>query len=369
MKITRSRFIIILITLLVSFTGCNTGTYVSKERPGQKKILFLIYNQALDPIGLVSILLKELRSMGHEAHNLPSAPARHKNSKKGLNLYGSGFFISEDGLFITAHHVIEQAETITIRKMNGNSFRAEVLIEDPLTDIAILSVLDEQKEKHWLPLGNYHNANIGDEVKVIGYPIPYLLGSQPKLTAGFISANAGFRGDPTKFEIRAPLQLGYSGAAILNTRNEVVGIASEQLSGFSFLTETGPLPPDINFGAKIDCAKTLIELCLEDKVLRKDPNTNNLEDVINSTALVLINTQTVPASFYPMGPDQTVLFEFSTIFGYYLIHYTLFEFNKKWTDSEVCEILLTGYIAGAPGSSPGDIVEIIKQEMRIKAKS
>jgi len=304
--------------------------------------------------------------MGYEAQNLGSAQVKKRNEKKNQRVYGSGFFISESGLFITACHVIERAETIILRKLNGDSSRAEILIDDPLTDIAVLSTTEEKKVEHWLSLGNYHHANIGDEIKVIGYPVPNLVGSMPKLTAGFISSNVGLQGDPTKFAVRAPLVLGCSGAAILNARNEVIGIASEQVSDFTFLTHTGPLPPDINLGIKIDYARTLLEVSLEENISWKSSNIRNLEDAINSTALVLVNTRKVPEDFQSKKPDRSILVEISNIYGYYIIHYTLFEFNKKWTVKDTCEVLVSEYIAGAPGSGPYEIVETIIKEMRIK---
>jgi len=366
MKIPRLLLIIILLLPLITYLGYPPATCISKERSAGKNTLFLVYSYTIDPIGLVDVLVKKIRLMGYEAQNLSPPPGKRRNKEKNQSVYGSGFFISESGLFITACHVIERAETIILKKLNGDSSRAEIFIDDPLTDIAILSTTDKKKEDHWLSLGNYHNANIGDEVKAIGYPVPNLVGSIPKLTTGFISPDVGLQGDPTKFAVRAPLVLGYSGAAILNTRNEVIGIASEQISDFTFLTHTGPLPPDINLGIKIDYARTLLEISLEENMSWKNSNIINLEDAINSTALVLVNTREVPEDFQSKKPGRSILVDISNIYGYYIIHYTLFEFNRKWTAKDTCEVLASEYIAGAPGSDPYELVEEIIKEMRIK---
>jgi hypothetical protein len=321
----------------------------------------------VDPVGLEDVFLKEIRLMGYEVQILSLAPAQNGNEKKAQVFYGSGFFISEDGLFITAYHVIEQAETIILRKANGSLFRARILIEDPVNDIAILSTIGEQEEDYWLHLGNSHSINIGDRIRVIGYPVPNLVGPKPKLAAGFISLDAGIRGDPTRFEIRAPLNLGYSGAAIVNTHNEVIGITSEQANAeWFFLGRTGPLPPDINFGVKINYARMLLEICLGEEVLRKGPKSTSLEDKINSTALVLVNTQDVPADFQSKRPDRIILVELSRAYFYYILQYTIFEFNKRWAEV-FGEVLATGYIGGAPTSNPTEIFEAFIKEMRIKA--
>ena len=134
MKITRLFFFTILFFLLKIFLACTTTTPVSKEDPAGEKPLFLLHNETGALIDFVDIFLKEMRLLGCEVKELSSASAQDGNEKdKGF--YGSGFFISENGLFLTAYHVIEQAETIILRKINGKLFMAKVLIQDPINDI------------------------------------------------------------------------------------------------------------------------------------------------------------------------------------------------------------------------------------------
>ncbi len=367
MKATRLVILIALFFLLKTFLGCTESIYVPKESPSRMGTLFLIHNRTVDPIGVVDLLLKEIRLMGYEAQDLRVSPAQNENTEEDQFFYGSGFFISKDGLLITAHHVIEWAETIIIKKINGDSFRAKVLLEDPVHDIAVLSGIGEQKADYWLPLGNYHNAHIGEEIKVVGYPVPDLVGTKPMLAEGFISSDAGIGGDPTRFEISAPLNLGCSGAAILNRHNEVIGIASEQSNDeWVLLTRAGPLPPDINFAVKINYAKKLLDAFPGKKLPQKISKSIRFEDAVKSTALVLINTQKVPAAFHSKQWNRIILVEFSRMYMCYIIQYTLFEFNNRRDYNVSGEVSNSGYIGGTPVSHADEMVEALIKELRTK---
>ena len=53
---------------------------------------------------------------------------------------GSGFIISGDGQIVTNHHVVDGAETVTVKLADGRSFDATVMGSDPMTDIALLKI-------------------------------------------------------------------------------------------------------------------------------------------------------------------------------------------------------------------------------------
>jgi len=318
----------------------------------------------VDSIGLVDFFIKEITLLGYKIQDVSMPLEEDGDPEENEGFYGSGFFISENGLFVTAYHVIEQARTIILRTINGRTVRAEVLIEDPSNDLAILSAVEGQNVESWLPLGDSDYTKIGDRINIVGYPVPNLIGANPEFASGFISADSGIGDDPTRFEFRAPIQLGCSGGAILNTRNEVIGITSEQTNDeWVLVTRTGTLPADINIGVKANYARVLLEL-YSAAFPWKTSSHASLEDAINSSALVLINTQNIPADIQSAGRHRIILVEFSRAFLCYILQYTIFEFNEKRNDIVVGEILTSGYIGGVPISNPYEIVEAFIKEMR-----
>jgi len=56
---------------------------------------------------------------------------------------GSGVIIKPDGYIVTNNHVIEGASEISVTLENNSSYKAKVIGADPVTDIALLKI-DEQ---------------------------------------------------------------------------------------------------------------------------------------------------------------------------------------------------------------------------------
>ena len=51
---------------------------------------------------------------------------------------GSGFIYDDEGLVLTNHHVVAQAEAIRVRMQDGHEYDADVVASDPATDVAVL---------------------------------------------------------------------------------------------------------------------------------------------------------------------------------------------------------------------------------------
>ena len=164
-------------------------------------------------------------------------PREYERLVEGI---GSGFIISNDGVVITNQHVTEGADQIVVTTRNGTDFPAELLGEDPLTDIAVLKI--EASELPTAPLGTSKDLTIGEWVLAIGNPYAYLLGnSEPTVTAGVVSA-VGRNLLPTRdqpgvyvdmIQTDAAINPGNSGGPLANVLGEVVGVNS------SILTSSG----------------------------------------------------------------------------------------------------------------------------------
>ena len=54
---------------------------------------------------------------------------------------GTGFFVTDDGLFVTNYHVIDGAEKITVvNTQTGDKHDGRLVAKDPVNDIAVLRV-------------------------------------------------------------------------------------------------------------------------------------------------------------------------------------------------------------------------------------
>ena len=71
--------------------------------------------------------------------NFSKTLARITVSGKAQSL-GSGFIIDAEGIVVTNHHVIENAEEIRVILADETSFTAKVLGQDKKTDIAVLKI-------------------------------------------------------------------------------------------------------------------------------------------------------------------------------------------------------------------------------------
>jgi S1-C subfamily serine protease len=175
---------------------------------------------------------------------------------------GSGFFISEDGLLLTAAHVIVDDNPIQV-KVGETELPARIVRMDVVNDIAILKVTGAF---HYLPLGNSTGVKLGSMIFTIGYPEPHVQGLEPKLTKGEINSLAGLHDDPRKFQISAPIQPGNSGGPIIDEMGNVIGIVDSSLDVGKTLALTGGVPQNVNYAVKINYARLLLETISNSKL-------------------------------------------------------------------------------------------------------
>ena len=166
-----------------------------------------------------------------------AVPRAYEREVQGI---GSGFIISSDGLVITNQHVTEGAAEIIVTTRDGTDYSAELLGEDPLTDIAVLRI--DADDPPTVAIGSSQDLAIGEWVVAFGNPFAYLLGnSEPTVTAGVVSAvnrNLLPSQDQTGIYVNmiqtdAPINPGNSGGPLANALGEIVGVNS------SILTQSG----------------------------------------------------------------------------------------------------------------------------------
>lgn len=136
---------------------------------------------------------------------------------------GSGVIVDADqGYIVTNHHVIENANRISVKLKDGRQFTAKLIGSDAATDIALLQV--KAKRLTALPIGNSDQLQVGDFVIAIGNPF----GLGQTVTSGIVSALGRSGRSRDKFEnfiqTDASINPGNSGGALINTKGELIGI-------------------------------------------------------------------------------------------------------------------------------------------------
>ncbi len=133
--------------------------------------------------------------------------------------YGSGAIISEDGLIITSHHVIDGNPTVIVRLADNRQFTADVIASDEQTDIALLKV--DATGLIPLQIGNSDLVEVGESVCAVGNPY----GLAGTVSWGYISAIG--RKDLAEQEYLqhdAILHSGFSGGPLVNVKGELIGL-------------------------------------------------------------------------------------------------------------------------------------------------
>ena len=143
---------------------------------------------------------------------------------------GSGVIVDADeGYILTNHHVVENADGITVTLVDNRSLEARVVGSDPGSDIAVLQVDPDGLTE--MPLGDSDNVRVGDFVLAIGNPF----GLHHTVTAGIVSGLGRTGINPEGYEdfiqTDASINPGNSGGALVSFNGELVGINSAILSG------------------------------------------------------------------------------------------------------------------------------------------
>ena len=141
---------------------------------------------------------------------------------------GSGFFFSNDGLILTADHVVRSSKTVTVETRDGTELEATVIRRDRDADLAVLKV--SARASHCLPLSS-QLPQIGAEVFAFGAPAGEKLAFS--VTKGIVSGIREIDGQQL-LQTDAAVNPGSSGGPLINANGEVVGVVTGGLTKKEF---------------------------------------------------------------------------------------------------------------------------------------
>jgi len=162
---------------------------------------------------------------------------------------GSGVLFDAEGYLLTNHHVVRNADRVTVRLTDAKGvrrdFNAEVVGIDPHTDTALVKIDPQKFPLVHAPLGDSDKVALGDWIVAIGNPFR-LTGT---VTLGIVSGlHRQVRANLIEdyIQVDAAVNPGNSGGPLLNTKGEVVGLVelgTIPSTGIGFAVPTNLVAP------------------------------------------------------------------------------------------------------------------------------
>jgi S1-C subfamily serine protease len=177
--------------------------------------------------------------LGRLSNDLASAVESAGGSAVTVNarrrMPATGIVWSADGLIVTANHVVERDDELTVGLPDGRTVDAKLIGRDPGSDLALLKI-----EAGDLTPATRSDTEIkpGHLVLAIGRPGP----SGPMASFGVVSFIGGAwrtrRGGSVEGFIRADVAMlpGFSGGPLVSADGTIVGLNSSHLGGGGGLT-------------------------------------------------------------------------------------------------------------------------------------
>jgi S1-C subfamily serine protease len=206
-------------TRLIDYTSYNlNGGHLENDVANEDSILLDAYSKTvISACEIVNPSVVHIKVITER-----SSGRRRRDEPQGGT--GSGFIISPEGYIVTNSHVVSIAKEITVETQDGQNFMAEVVGNDPSTDIAVIRIYAD-KLIH-AKFGDSERLRVGQLVIAIGNPF----GFQCTVTTGVVSAlgrslqSLTGRMIDNVIQTDASLNPGNSGGPLVIANGLVVGV-------------------------------------------------------------------------------------------------------------------------------------------------
>ena len=269
----RARLLLgMLLIFILILTACTQGTLADgigdQTAPSTDSVRGALQERidlaVLDTNGASALSVQESHSTVGVVKALTPSVVQIVTEARAMDMFnqpvpsrgvGTGIVLDERGHILTNNHVITGAQRITVTLSNGDSFPAEQVGGDALTDVAVIRI-----DAAGVPaamLGRSSDLQVGQEVIAIGHALG--LPGGPTVSKGVVSAlGRSIDTSPQTtmvdlIQTDAAINPGNSGGPLANTKGEIIGINTAIIQGSQ----------GIGFAINIDDAKIVVAQLME----------------------------------------------------------------------------------------------------------
>ena len=288
-QLTWGKLTAIIACCLVLSIGCGIGGAYLIARTNQSSV---IYQDTSKIVSTGSQDSSTIKSVVEQCAN-SVVEIQTESVTNGSNPFqqyvssgaGSGVILTQDGYIVTNHHVIEDANSITVRTRSGDEYNASLVGSDEQSDLAVLKI--DATGLTPAVLGDSTTLEVGDLAIAIGNPLGELGGS---VTSGIISAldrEMTIDGQTmTLLQTDAVVNPGNSGGGLFNANGDLIGIVNAKSSGENV--------EGIGFAIPISTATDIIDELIANGEVTSRPTLGvslyNVEDEMTASQLGVDST-------------------------------------------------------------------------------